>query len=131
MALTLTAMPCMHLLQPSCVLHIVQVLMVGSNALACSVLPMLCQNVLLDEQFDNIVTMWVHEAGSHEVRWGGGCSARAAVWCAWQVRQLYSRHVYGLKEFHKCAQQRLQRHHKTTYFKRKHSCALLDWHKAC
>lgn len=48
-----------------------QVAMVGSSALACAVLPMICHNVTLDEQFDKTVTMWVHDANlTHEVRLG-------------------------------------------------------------
>mmetsp|Transcript_21179 Transcript_21179/g.55176 ORF Transcript_21179/g.55176 Transcript_21179/m.55176 type:complete len:618 (+) Transcript_21179:94-1947(+) len=46
-----------------------RVAMVGSSALACAMVPMLCHNVLQDEQFDNTVMMWVHDAAHvHEGR---------------------------------------------------------------
>jgi hypothetical protein len=47
--------------------------MVGSNALACAMLPMICHNVTLDEQFDKNVMMWMHDANlTHGVSWRSG-----------------------------------------------------------
>ncbi|KAF5828643.1 HAD-like domain-containing protein [Dunaliella salina] len=51
-----------------------RVAMVGSSALACAMVPMLCHNVLQDEQFDNTVMMWVHDAAhTHEFNRGHSC----------------------------------------------------------
>ena len=62
-----------HIPSCFCTRASLQVAMVGSNALACAMLPMICHNVTLDEQFDKNVMMWMHDANlTHGVSWRSG-----------------------------------------------------------